>query len=334
MSEEQPQPSTPVLAHLELKAKLLLVVIALLVVGSVLYVLYARGLFEPTQRLVLVAENSEGVVVGMDVTFAGFPIGRVRGIELGPDGNARILVDIPRKDAHWLRESSVFTLVRGLLGNSNLRAYTGIPTDPPLKDGAEKIVLIGDAADEIPRVTSAAKELMERLAALSGPEAPLGAALANLQAVTEKLKGPGGALEVLMGNAADARKIVLAIERSNALLARMDTAVARLDGVLGRAEGLIAKADTHVLGEDGLVRELRTTVTLLQAMLGDVRGTLSKVDTLLVDTQAIAANARIATTDLDVLRRDVDANLRKVQHLLDEINRRWPFARDTELKLP
>jgi phospholipid/cholesterol/gamma-HCH transport system substrate-binding protein len=305
-----------------------------LIVGSVVYVLYARGVFEATQRLVLIAENSEGVVVGMDMTFAGFPIGRVRGIELAEDGNARILIDIPRKDAKWLRDSSVYTLVRGMLGNTNLRAYTGIPTDPPLEDGAQKKVLIGDAADEIPRVTSAAKELMERIAALAAADAPLAAALANLQAVSERLKGPGGALEVLLGNEVDARKFILAIERSNALLARMDAAVTRLDGVIGRTDGLIAKADAQVLGEEGLVRDVRKTVTEMHAMLGDVRGTLDKVNTVLTEAQAVAANARVATTDLDVLRRDIDANLRKIQHMIDEISRRWPFVGDTELKLP
>lgn len=329
------RPATAAFAHLELKATLLLILIALLVVGSVVYVLYARGVFEATQRLVLIAENSEGVVVGMDMTFAGFPIGRVRGIELAEDGNARILIDVPRRDAKWLRASSVYTLVRGLLGNTHLRAYTGIPTDPPLEDGAQKKVLIGDAADEIPRLTSAAKDVMERIAALSATDAPLAAALANLQAVSEKLKGPGGALEVLLGNEADTRKFILAIERSNALLARMDAAVTRLDGVIGRTDGLIAKADAQVLGEEGLVRDLRKTVTEMHAMLGDVRSALDKVNTVLTEAQAVAANARIATTDLDVLRRDVDANLRKVQHMIDEISRRWPFAvRDTELKLP
>jgi phospholipid/cholesterol/gamma-HCH transport system substrate-binding protein len=30
----------------------------------------------------------------------------------------------------------------------------------------------------------------------------------------------------------------------------------------------------------------------------------------------------------------VEMNLRKVDHLVDEINRKWPLARDTELKLP
>ena len=65
-----PESSTPPVANLELKAALLLVLMALLVTGAVLYVLYARGVFEATQRLVLIAEDSEGVVVGMDLTFA------------------------------------------------------------------------------------------------------------------------------------------------------------------------------------------------------------------------------------------------------------------------
>jgi hypothetical protein len=30
----------------------------------------------------------------------------------------------------------------------------------------------------------------------------------------------------------------------------------------------------------------------------------------------------------------VDASLRKVTRLIDEINRKWPFAKETELKLP
>ena len=116
-----PQP-TPVVetlrpvAHLQLKAMALLLFTLALIVGSGLYLLYARGAFEPTQTLVLTADDSEGVVVGMDMTFSGFPIGRVRRIELAETGNARIVVDVAQKDAHWLRESSVFTLVRGVVG--------------------------------------------------------------------------------------------------------------------------------------------------------------------------------------------------------------------------
>ncbi len=68
--------------------------------------MYARGAFEATQTLVLATDDSDGVVVGADLTFSGFPIGRVQRIELAPDGRARVIIDVPKKDAHWLRTSS------------------------------------------------------------------------------------------------------------------------------------------------------------------------------------------------------------------------------------
>jgi phospholipid/cholesterol/gamma-HCH transport system substrate-binding protein len=69
-------------------------------------------------------------------------------------------------------------------------------------------------------------------------------------------------------------------------------------------------------------------------MLGEARTSLKKVDAILVDAQAISTNAKDATSDLGALRGEVDASLRKVEGLVNEINRKWPFARDAELKLP
>lgn len=310
----------PLVAHLEVKAALLLLFMLALVLGSAAYVLYARGAFEPTQRLVLVADDSEGVVVGMDLTFSGFPIGRVRRIELAPDGNARILIDVPRKDAHWLRESSVFTMVRGLVGNTNIRAYSGVLTDPPLPDGAERTVLRGDTNAEIPRLVASAREVLDNLSALTAKDAPLGASLASVQTLTDKLNGPGGALGVLLGSEANTQKLLAALDRTNTLLTRLN--------------GMAAKADTQVFGEKGVMPETRATIVQLNAMLGEARDSLKKVDAVLVEAQAVGANAREATTDLGPLRAEVETNLRKVEGLVNEVNRKWPFARDTELKLP
>ena len=302
-------PPLPMPAHLQLKAALLLVFLLVLVVGAGLYVSYARGAFEATQQLILVTDDSEGVVVGMDLTFAGFPVGRVRRIELAADGNARILVDVPLKDAHWLRSSSVFTLVRGLVGSTNLRAYSGIPTDPPLEDGAVRTALRGDATAEIPRLMADARQLVQNLGALTAGDAPLNASLANLQAFTDQLRGPGGALGALLGGDAESQKLKTALERINILLARVD--------------GVAAKADAQVFGEQGVVRDVQATVVQLNTMLKEAR--------------AVGANARVATNDLGVLRADVEASLRNVDQLISDLNRKWPFARDprdSELKLP
>ncbi|WP_293605000.1 MlaD family protein [Polaromonas sp. UBA4122] len=307
-------------ANLEFKAKLLMIFMLLLLCGSALYVLYARGAFDATQRLVLIADDSEGVVVGMDLTFSGFPIGRVRRIELAEDGKARILVDVAAKDAHWLRTSSVFTLVRGIVGSPNIRAYTGLLGDPALPDGAVRTVLQGDASAEIPKVISAAKELIDNLNTLTGSSGSVGTSLANLQTLTTRLNGPGGALTVLLGSELEAKKLVATLDRSNALLTKLD--------------GLAAKADAQVFGDKGVMPETRATVVQLNTLLGEARTSLKKVDAVLKDAQAVSSNAKDATADLGALRADVDANLRKIESLVNEINRKWPFARDTEIKLP
>ncbi|HYW57938.1 MAG TPA: MlaD family protein [Polaromonas sp.] len=310
----------PQVANLEFKAVLLLIFMALLVVGSAVYVLYARGAFESTQTLILQSDDSEGVVVGMDLTFSGFPIGRVRRIELADDGKARIIIDVPTKDAHWLRTSSVFTLVRGLVGSTNIRAYSGILADPPLPDGAMREVLRGDTGAEVPKLIAAAKELVENLNSLTSNEGALGASLGNLEKLTSRLNGPGGALTVLLGSDAEAKKLIATLDRTNALLTKLD--------------GLAAKTDTQVFGDKGVLPATRVTVERLNTLLAEARGSLKKVDAVLVEAQAVGGNVRAATDDLGALRAEVESSLRKVDGLINEINRKWPFARDTEIRLP
>ena len=48
-------------AHVETKAMILLAVVAALIVAFVVYVMYARGVFEPTQKLVLAYLNVYGL---------------------------------------------------------------------------------------------------------------------------------------------------------------------------------------------------------------------------------------------------------------------------------
>ena len=285
-----------------------------------MYLLYARGAFEPTQTLVLVADDSEGVVVGMDMTFSGFPIGRVRRIELADEGNARIVVDVARKDAHWLRVSSVFTLVRGVVGGTAIRAYSGLLNDDPLPDGAVRPVLRGDATSEIPQLMASARELLGNLNALTAQDAALASSLAQVRTLTERLNAPGGALQVLMGNAQDAGKVLAALDRTNALLTRID--------------GLAAKTDTQLYGPGGLMPQVQASVAQLGGLLADTRATLKKVDAVLAEAQAVGANVREGTADLGALRAEVESNLRKIDQLVGDIQRKWPFARDTEINLP
>jgi len=306
-------PPEPRVQHAELKASALLLAMAALICAFVVYVMAARGVFEETQDLVLLADDSEGVIPGMNLTFSGFPIGRVRRVELAADGSVRILIDVLRKDAPWLRTTSIFTMERSLVGETRIRAFSGILTDPPLPAGAERTVLRGDANEQIPHVMAAMRTLLENLARMTAADSALNTSLGSLQTVTDRMRGPHGALAGLLGSEDNAQKLLGALERANTLL---------------------DKADKRLFSPGGVLDESHAAIAQLHGMLREARDSLKKVDTLLVDAQAIAANTKGATADLVSLRSEVERSLRKTTRLIEEINRKWPFAHDTEIKLP
>ncbi len=293
----------------------------------VIYVLFARGVFEATQRLTLLADNAEGVSLGMDLTFSGFPVGRVRRIALSDDGKVRIDLDVPRKDARWLRASSVFTLEVPLVGSARIRAFTANLQDAPLADGVERPVLRGDANAEIPLMVATLRSVLENIDRMTDSGSSLQESLKNVRGITERMAGKHGVLGAVMGGEDNARKVISSIDRANALLAS-------LGGVALKMDGMLAKADQRVLGPGGVVDETHKAAVQANAVLGEVRASLKRVDGILADAQAVAGNTKAATADLAQLRAEVEASLRKVASLIDEINRKWPFERDTKIKLP
>jgi phospholipid/cholesterol/gamma-HCH transport system substrate-binding protein len=311
---------SPIPKNLQFRVGLLLGLTIMVAAGFILYALYARGTFEATQRLTLVADNAEGVSLGMDLSFSGFPIGRVERISLGDDGRARIEIEVPRKDARWLRATTIFTLERGIVGGARIRAFSGNLQDPPLPDGAVRQVLRGDTQEEIPRMVATLRSTLENIEQLTGPGGSLQQSLGNLRAVTERVGGRHGALGAALGNDEDAKKVIAAIERANALLASM--------------QGVVAKTDQRVLGPGGVIEGTQRAVDQANSILNELRESLKRVDRILADAQSVSSNAKAATQDLAALRADVDASLRKVTGLIDEINRKWPFQRDSEIRLP
>lgn len=318
--QSEPAATNRAVPHLELKATLLLLFTLVLVTGSALYLLYARGFFEPKQQVILIADDSEGIAPGMDMTFSGFPIGRVRHVALGDDGNVRITVDVNRKDAKWLRSSSVFTMVRGLVGGMQLRAYSGVLSDPPLPDEAERPVLRGDTNTEIQRVIGAARDVLDNINEMTAANSELQRIIGNLQVFTNKLQSRQGALHAIFGNEDDARKLVAAVDRANAAMARI--------------EQVAANADRQVFGADGLATDARGTVRQMNALLGDARESMKKVDSALAEVQGIGKNVKEGTEGLGALKSDVEQNLRKIEDLINDLNRKFPFAKERKVELP
>jgi phospholipid/cholesterol/gamma-HCH transport system substrate-binding protein len=313
--------------NLGVKVGILIAVTVMVIGGFILYVLFARGVFEQTQRMYLITDNAEGVSLGTDLTFSGFAIGRVRDITLREDGTVRISVRVPVSEAKWLRATSVFVLEVPLVGAAKLRAFSANLKDPPLPDSAERPVLRGDTAQEIPKMVATLRAVLENIDQMTDTGSSLQESLKNTRTMTERMAGKYGVLGGALGSEDNARKVIASIDHANALMTSLNGVSLKLDSVL-------AKTDQRVLGPGGIADETQKAVAQANVILGQVSESLKQVDAVLANAQATSGNVKAATTDLGTLRAEVDASLRKVASLIDEINRKWPFERDTKIKLP
>jgi phospholipid/cholesterol/gamma-HCH transport system substrate-binding protein len=315
------------LPSLGVKVGILIAFTVIMIGGFVGYVLYARGVFEQTQRVYLVTDNAGGIAVGTDLNFAGFPIGRVRRITLRDDGKVRISVRVPVSEWKWLRESTVFVIDVPLVGAAKLRAFTANLQDAPLPDRSERPVLRGDTAEEIPKMVTTLRTVLDNIDQMTNAGSSLQQSLANVKTATERMAGKHGVLGAAFGSEDSAQKVLETINRANTLLASLNGVALKMDTVL-------AKTDRQVLSPGGVVDETQKAVAQVNQILGDVRASLKRVDGILADAEAVAASTKSATADLGALRAEVDASLRKLGALIEEINRKWPFSRDTTIKLP
>jgi phospholipid/cholesterol/gamma-HCH transport system substrate-binding protein len=206
--------------------------------------------------------------------------------------------------------------------------------DPPLPPGSERPLVAKDAAQDIPQVIARANGILLNMDEIIRPDSNFNRTLANLKSVTERMAGEYGVLGGVTGGPEQAKKVLDTVDGVNALLAS-------LKGVTARADGVLAKTDDTMFGQGGVMDEAKKSMAQLNAILTDARDSLKKADEVLATAQAstteiknAATNVRDATADLGGLRTQVDDSIRKVNGLIDEINRKWPFARKTEIKLP
>jgi phospholipid/cholesterol/gamma-HCH transport system substrate-binding protein len=324
----------PLIKNLEFKVGLLLVSTLLLVVGLVTYELHARGVFEPSITLELTAGNAEGVSVGMPVSFSGFPIGKVSKIDLAENAEVLIELAIPRKDAKWLRHNSQFVLEKGLLGGAKIKAYTADLAEAPIQPGSRHTLYGGDDPTDIAVLKQRLQDILDHVAAMTAEQAPVNRTLSHVETMTGRMAGEYGVLEGVMGSPEKAAEVTRIITQANTLLGNVN-------GISLKVDGMLAKTDTQVFGPDGVLDHTRQSVVQVNRMLTEVRESLKKADAILASAQTASAdvavitgNVKEATADMGRLRVEIDDSVRKVNHLINEINKKWPFARDVEIKTP
>lgn len=284
------------------------------------YLLHARGFFEKTFHLQLAAASADGVAPGVPVVFSGIEIGRVTTLGLNENGGIIIHTEFLGRNAKWLKENSSFTLDKPIVGGAKIRVDSPDLSAPALPDNATMLLLTSDISKEIPALVERVKAILANVEYLTRKDGDINATLANVKTVTGRMTGEYGMLEGVLGSPEKARALTDTLDKTRALMTKLD--------------GMAAKADTWLFAEKGVADQTRDALAQIRLMLNDAQSSLKKADALMTNAVEISANVNESTQNLVQLRAEIDDAVRKANDLVNEINKKWPFARKPEVKLP
>ncbi|MBU4500485.1 MAG: ABC transporter substrate-binding protein [Gammaproteobacteria bacterium] len=284
------------------------------------YLLYARGYFENTYRLQLAAASADGVVPGVPLVFSGIEIGNVTSLGFNDGGGIVIQLELPERHAKWLKQDSIYTLDKPLIGSVKISVDSGDLAGAALQENSTMLLLTPDINKEIPVLIAQVKAILANVEHLTRKEGDVNATLANLKTVTGRMTGEYGMLESILGSPEKARAVTDSLDKTRALMIKLD--------------GLAGKMDQWLFAQDGVADSTRESLAQIRLMLNDAQSSLKKADEMMTNAVAISADVKAGTQDIAALRAEIDDAVRKANALVNEINKMWPFARDPEVKLP
>jgi len=292
------------------------------------YLLHARGFFEDTFHLQLAAASADNVAPGVPVVFSGIEIGRVTALGLNDNGGIIIHATFFERNAKWLRENSTFTLDKPIVGGARIRVDSPDLDAPALPDHATMLLLTSDISKEIPALVERVKAILANVEYLTRQDGEINATLTNVTALTGRMTGEHGMLEGILGSPEKARAVTDSLDKTRALITKLDGLALKMDGMAG-------KADQWLFAPNGVAENANEALAQVQLMLTDAQSSLKKAEVLMSNAVEISADVKEGTQDIAKLRTEIDDAVRKSNALINEINKKWPFKRDDpEVKLP
>jgi len=298
----------------EFKVGLFVVITSVLIVASIAYLAYSKGLFTREHTFTLSSTTGEDLSEGMPVLFSGYRIGRGGKLELNDKGILLITIRVPEPHDQWIRSNSTFSLYKPLIGSSRLIVTTNDLSSPSLSPGTiREITIINDINETIKKVQPTLEKInevvtnIERITGnLADPQGDVNRILRNTETLTANLSKKETFIEMATGNPESAKSV---------------------NESLKKVKDILVKTDEQLYGDDG-------TLPLIRKILKDIIVKLEKLNAALDNVVKISADASDSTKDFKLLRAEIDSTVTSIAKLVKDLDKILPSKKEPEIKLP
>ena len=314
--------------RIEFKVGLFIAITSLLIMASIGYVAYKKGVFSKVHTYTLSSKSGDNLTEGMPVAVWGFTIGRVSALELNDQGIVLIRIKIPDRHNRMIRANSKFVIDKPLIGSPRIIVQTNnlnaLPLSPEMVPELTESNDINEIIKRPRPIVDKADRIMANIehitASLSDPAGDVNRILRNAETLTARFSKKDSLLAMAVGDPESVKSIHEAINKLRDI-------TVKVDGILKRVDGMAGKTDEEIYGQDGILPQLRN-------ILRDLLGKLAKIDVTFDNINKVSYEAADSAKDLKGLRNALDETVKSIGNLADEIDRKIPFKARPEIKLP
>ncbi|MGZ3747148.1 MAG: MlaD family protein [Pseudobdellovibrionaceae bacterium] len=274
----------------EFKVGLLVVVVGSLIAFMSMQVSEDPSYLGRSKKAWFLLQNAGGLVKDSAIRTAGIPIGIIRDITL-QDGQARVDITV-KSDVHLTVSAVVEIRAQGILGDKHVEINPGVPTDPPLPDGAQILNVkekgsLDNLVGEVSEISSSLKTVSETLKEAITEDGTrkhiMGRIVSNIEKLTGDIAQMTGDNKEKIGEIVDQVQDVTTTlsdlvndegedgfkkswKKAVASLSRIDSVLKNVDeisGKINRGEGTIGK----LVNDESTVEGLNTTIDGISGML-------------------------------------------------------------------
>lgn len=274
----------------EFKVGLLVVVVGSLIAFMSMQVSEDPSYLGRSKRAWFLLQNAGGLVKSSAIKTAGIPVGTIRDITL-QDGQARVDITV-KSDVHLTVSAIVEIRAQGILGDKHVEIFPGVPTDPPLPDGAQILNvkekgsldnLVGEVSEISASLKGVSEALRESITEDGTRKHILGRIVSNVEKLTGDIAQMTGENKEKIGEIVDQvhdvtetlsdlvndegedgfkkswKKAVASLQRIDSVLKNAD----EITGKINRGEGTLGK----LVNDDSTIEGLNTTIEGISGML-------------------------------------------------------------------
>lgn len=305
----------------EWKVGLFIVLMVLLIIVSLGYMAFKKGLFQAENTYTLSSRTGDGLAVGMPLYFSGFKIGKIKELELSEHGMVMIKISVPTQHAKWIRTDSKFVLQKPLIGSPKFTVTTtGMKSAPLSSTSVATLTEVNDINDAIQMIQPILEQVtmitdhVERLTgSLADPKGDMSNILKNTRELTGTLAAKKSILEMAVGD----EKTVQSVQAS----------LRNTQTITDQVRILLKKTDEELYGKNGII-------PLVVKVLRELVTNLNKIGNTLDNVTKISSDTAEATKDLKFLRGELDATVNSLNRLINELDQKIPFKSEPKIKLP